>query len=535
MKSGPRGVGALFGNMIVEKALSPVPAYEPGLDKVQEAVVSSHFMHRFGADKRLNTYSDEEIRRRSMSISTDLLWGVLSPALVEASRRFAEERAAHARRRAKEKYADYGLASPDCAGIPHFITEAILDRQFSRNRKNYSKQQLCAQVAAAVGSGAPVRMVIPALPFKIASPLKCRGQSPDLAEVNFLLGLYEIVLTIELLHGESPSESGKGRIAEFAVVSDGSRFGRLVGESEAVMRRYRARLNDWIGRLGIEGYVTIHDYGDLLAERLPAATRARKAAITAAAADHYAQVMGTIFDPQDMRRTLDKAAEVEPDPERANPEGRFGSLLKSLVYTIHYRTLNQTLCPDSTGYRELYRELTAHLFTPFHTATESNSVRGASERGATASGSLCRNKETLRREMLREVWEATILYMAEIKSDRELDEEPILTCLPDHIRWTIHAKRGQIAIRVPTVDGLTVQAWAGSAVFRRAKDGGLKLCTLPVVALEGVGAVPVTVDGSDGLGLGEQPLFYIDPDVHVHDMADFLRQLGSSLVRRRSS
>lgn len=37
-----------------------VLAYQPGLDKVQEAAVSSHFMHRFGANERPNNYSDGE-------------------------------------------------------------------------------------------------------------------------------------------------------------------------------------------------------------------------------------------------------------------------------------------------------------------------------------------------------------------------------------------------------------------------------------------------------------------------------------------
>jgi hypothetical protein len=124
--------------------------------------------------------------------------------------------------------------------------------------------------------------------------------------------------------------------------------------------------------------------------------------------------------------------------------------------------------------------------------------------------------------------------MAEIRSDRDLDEEPILTCLPGHIRWTIHAKRGQIALAVPTVAGLTVQAWAGSAVFKRAKGGGLRLCTLPVVALEGAGAVPVRVDDpQDVLGLGDQPLFYIYADVAFEGVADFVARLPGALVRHR--
>jgi hypothetical protein len=237
-----------------------------------------------------------------------------------------------------------------------------------------------------------------------------------------------------------------------------------------------------------------------------------------------------------MERSLRRAAEVEPDPERANPEGRFVSLLKSLVYTITYRALGRVHAPRSAAYCSLYREITAHLFTPYPAPSPTVPDLPAPKDGEGEEPALPDSaKEALRREMLREAWDATILYMAEIKSDRDLDEDPILTCLPDHIRWTIHAKRGQIAVAVPTVAGLTVQAWAGSAVFKRAKGGGLKLCTLPVVALEGAGAVPVRVDDPQtALGLGDQPLFYIYPDVTFEGMADFFGQLATSLVRRRA-
>lgn len=145
-------------------------------------------------------------------------------------------------------------------------------------------------------------------------------------------------------------------------------------------------------------------------------------------------------------------------------------------------------------------------------------------------------KEHLRQAMLREVWSATIDYIAEIKSDRELDSDPITTCLPDHVRWTIHAKPGQLGLLTPAALGKPVQAWAGAAVFKRAGQGGIRLCTLPVLALEGAGAIPVQSDDSSGApGLAGQPLFYIYPDIAFADVDDFLANLESRLVRKRAS
>jgi hypothetical protein len=78
-----------------------------------------------------------------------------------------------------------------------------------------------------------------------------------------------------------------------------------------------------------------------------------------------------------------------------------------------------------------------------------------------------------------------------------------------------------------------VQAWAGAAVFKRAKEGGIKLCTVPVLTLEGAGAIPVRSD--DREALDGQPLFYIHPDVTFSGIDEFIAGLPSRLVRKRVS
>ncbi|MFD2349661.1 hypothetical protein ACFSTC_10220 [Nonomuraea ferruginea] len=127
-----------------------------------------------------------------------------------------------------------------------------------------------------------------------------------------------------------------------------------------------------------------------------------------------------------------------------------------------------------------------------------------------------RVKERLRQMMLRESWACAIDYMAEIKSDRELAEDPILTCLPGHLRWTIHAKAGQLALSTPIAAGIRVQAWAGAAVFKLTRRKDVKLCTLPVLALEGASAIPVRVRGvDDALALAKPASLLHLPGRHV--------------------
>jgi len=209
----------------------------------------------------------------------------------------------------------------------------------------------------------------------------------------------------------------------------------------------------------------------------------------------------------------------------------------SLVYTINYKTLKKFEKLPARDYRALYRELTGHIFEPYAVLSESELQSISQEMKAHAAfWPTNRMKEFLRQSMLEEAWAAAIEYIAEIKSDRELEEDPMLSCLPDHFRWTIHAKSGQLAILTPTALGTPVQAWAGSAVFKLTKKNKIKLCTLPVLALEGVGAIPVKVKTmDDDLALKGQPLFYIYPDIAFHGLDDFVSKVKSTLERKRTS
>ena len=264
------------------------------------------------------------------------------------------------------------------------------------------------------------------------------------------------------------------------MISDGRRFNALVGESDEAVQRYSAQTGWWIERLGISDYVEIADYRDLLGARLSDALLRDKARIRAAAEASYGGLMWPVLDPLQPLKSLSMTSPLEPDPEKHNPGGRFSSLLQSLVFTIRYPCLKRVTeaAPELTGsrYLALYRELTGHLFVRYPDANPCafDEVLRQAKAGDGLSPDAM---ECLRQTMLREVWQATIRYMAEIKSDRELAQEPISTCLPDSFRWTIHAKRGQIAIMTPTALGLPVQAWAGTAVFKRSKKGGIR--TLP--------------------------------------------------------
>jgi hypothetical protein len=238
-----------------------------------------------------------------------------------------------------------------------------------------------------------------------------------------------------------------------------------------------------------------------------------------------------------MRRTIKAAALVDPDPEYSNTEGRFVALFKSLIYTINFTILLRFNRLAYGQFHALYRDLVAHIFEPYTTLSSCDMQRITQQAdfGEDFPPS-DKVKEYLRQMMLRETWAATIDYIAEIKSGRELAEDPILTCLPDYFRWTIHEKPGQLAVLTASALGVRVQAWAGAAVFMRTKDGRIRLSTLPVLALEGAGAIPVIVrDINCAAAPSNQPLFYIHPDIQFADLDEFLSKINMFYGRKKRS
>ena len=490
--------------------------YQAGLSKLNEAVISSHFMAAIARDNALQPYDQDGLASRALTITRSAVDCFLIPALVEAARAFARERASISIDRARQHFQDYGLANAADVGEAEAIAEVMFDRQFSRKSDaTCSRRMVRDRINTRLMDNRTIAMAIPALPFKIMSPLKARGDMPDLAEVGFLVSLYEVALAIETVSGRTAPQAKKVS-ARFVVVSDGLRFASLANVPVETIARYRRALEAWVSRLGMADHIVVEDYRELLQRRLTGRMLAEKDGIANAARRLYADVLGPAFDPCSMESAFMVSRVIEPDPEKENADGRFVSLLRSLVYTINYRTLEALKIPPLAKYT-LYRELTSSLFEPLNDP-------------AFVPGTHLK-KEAVRQAMLNEAWQAAIDYMAEIKSDRDLEEDPILACLPGAIRWTIHVKSGQFAIATPSVGGQMVQAWAGSAVFRLTGRGTVSLCSYPVLGLEGEQAVPVIISAGDRVE--PQPLFYLDCKLQVTDAEAFVANLASCLTRRR--
>lgn len=511
--------------------------YKPGLDKESEAVISAHFMHDINQNVNLKLYSTAEFAKRALPVSPQLIIDHLLPLLLDASDKFILERASAAKKRAKQHFKEYGLNSSKNVGLSEMLAEVMFDRQFLKGSKsNFPRLALSNKIRTFVEKQEPIKMAIPALPYKSSSPLKSRGTMPDLSEINFLLGLAEIAKTLEVIYRDEMAVAKEG-MARFTVISDGSRFNNFLNEPDSLIKSYQEQLRWWIDKLGISNYVNIIDYQELMSKSLPPKMVSEKKEIREKVRVFYTELMFPLLKPYSMLHTINQAIELDPEPELSNPEGRFIPLFKSLIYIVRYRALLKYADLHGKDYVDLYTELTRHIFEPYIELSTSDFAQAECFiSNPKIKNSLTQTQlfEYLRQTMLAEAWEATINYVAEIRSDRDLGEEPIVTSLPDHIRWTIHAKSGQLAILTTTAFGDPVQPWHGVGVFMLTKNNKIKLYTLPILLLEGLGAVPVTVVGK-GIEhmIKDQPLFYVNPEIKFDTIDDLLEKIKQNLTRKR--
>ncbi|MFI4918106.1 MAG: L-tyrosine/L-tryptophan isonitrile synthase family protein [Legionellales bacterium] len=511
--------------------------YTSGLESRREAVISSHFMHNLNLNLNFNLYTLEEFSKKTLIINSQLIIDILLPALLDASHQFILERVVAAKVRAKANFKNYGLSFDKDIGCAEVITEVMFDRQFLKgSQSNCSRLNLVKKIRELVNNKRPIKMVVPALPYKSSSPLKSRGTMPDLSEVNFLLSLYEIAKTIDSIYCHELGHASES-MALFTVISDGRRFNHFLNEADELIDNYQKQLCWWINTLQFSNYVQLLDYKNVVSSLLPEKMQLEKIKIRQNVREFYMGLILPLLNPYNMIQTMNKTIDLDPDPELCHPEGRFIPLFKSIIYIVNYPILLNYTKLHKKSYACLYRELTRHLFEPYTDLIENDFAlieQMISEPQRKDQPTQEQLFEYLRQSMLREAWNATIDYLAEIRSDRDLAQEPITACLPDHIRWTIHAKPGQLAILTTTAFGDPVQPWHGAGVFKLTKNNKIKLYTLPILSLEGLGAIPVMTGLQEESGLiKNQPLFYIHPDITFENSADLFKQIKQSITRKR--
>ena len=507
--------------------------YRIGLSTDQEAVISAHFMHKINQNSDWCLYSNEEFTNKCWRLESNLVVEKLIPILFNKSQQFILDRVAAAEVRFIKNYSPRQENFVKDEVLAYTIVELLCDRQFLKGPKAHiSKKNLAEKIKQVVVQKKPIKMVIPALPFKVFSPLKTRGIMPDIAEINFLLDLVEMVKTIDIVYKKNYPELTT-TMASFIVICDGKRFNSFLNVADDQIDSYIQHLTQWIKELNIAEYIELVDYKKFVLAILPPKLAEQKKAIRRQVKQLYDKLILPLLNPYHLLGSINQAIALEPDPESSNLEGRFVPLFKSLIYTLNYKKLDQYLNQLQIDGVNLYSELTKHLFEPYAmlTAQEYQKIDSHFDNPTWLQQQASVNiLEYLRQEMIKEAWIASINYIAEIRSDRDLMVDPVTVCFSECIRWTIHAKPGQLALLTTTAFGEPVQPWHGCGVFMKTKKNKIKLYTVPVLALEGEGAIPVVLDNHQ-----KQALFYIHPNVGCKNPHDFFDLLNKQLTRQRKN
>ena len=89
-----------------------------GLDRIQEAVISSHFMHKLVAlNSELDLYDEGQFKAKTLNIDAQTTYETLVPSILRACPPFIAKRVLAAKGRAKERHRRYGLANPRRIGL----------------------------------------------------------------------------------------------------------------------------------------------------------------------------------------------------------------------------------------------------------------------------------------------------------------------------------------------------------------------------------------------------------------------------------
>lgn len=347
------------------------------------------------------------------------------------------------------------------------IREVIGDRQFMKGPKsNVNWLDLSHKVKKSVMSNADIECVIVGLPFKMPTILKCPAQEADFAEASFILQLSEFCSVLKRIILAFVNHQWTADV-KFTIVCDGHRFNQIVGCEDHAISIYTDSINLWINYYELSQTISVVDYVQLVQTQLSLAKQEEKKKLRQAARLIYSQRLGRIVYRHDLCQRLKQAVLDDPDPESENASGRFASLFQSMLFTMRFRCIERYALNMGCNYQDEYIRRIHDVVLI---------LKGDISALNTIPDFLCSDSEI--DDVLTEAWCATIDYIAEIRSDRDMDNDIIQCCYPRSLRWTIHAKKGQIGLNCSGVNGLAIWPWHGVAVLMPSKHN-LKQYNMP--------------------------------------------------------
>ena len=362
------------------------------------------------------------------------------------------------------------------------VQTLLKDRQFTKGfNNNIDWNKIFFQIKSAVENNRDIECVIVGLPFKMPSLLKCESAKADFGEAGFILQLYEFCKVAELIFKNSNYWNWNKRVL-FRIVMDGKRFQQLIGITDREMDDYKNTLESWISILGINEYIKLDDYEDMINTSLDFDLKAKKMMIKKNVKSEYLEKLPTDIHLVNLNCKLEEAKILDPDPEKSNKYGRFVSLFQSILFTMRYSSIEQSYFTDDLIKNEIYIKCIECIILKLSHENELAFAKASTQSILQLCG-----------DILREAWDATIDYVSEIRSDRDLSIDVIQYCYPNSLRWTIHDKKGQICIASKKMYGINLFPWHGVSLIKESRSK-LNQYTIPSRMLVGCNLTKLSVE-----------------------------------------
>lgn len=350
------------------------------------------------------------------------------------------------------------------------IYAILSSHKYRKSKRSFLPENLTKKrIERAISQQRPVELVIPLLPCKVPNKLKSDCLTPDLAEILSLLQLLEICLAIKIVYPPG---------GVFTVVMDGLRFQDAWSIPQAFIDGYQSKLRKLVDLMGIGHYIKLVDYVKTLESRLSNELKIKREYRRKLAVQEYRDFSRTVehLAGDNYTKRLELASMLDPDKDKSNVLGRFVPLFQSTMYSVYLPEVYDQ--PNSEN-------LSLKIFSDIYNIADS------------AYGKT-------RKSILEKTWKATLKYMIEVRSDRDIDLLSIV--FPSAIRCTIHSKPSQLGLT--TINKRTkIESWHGTGYI----DSNNKVGAGFRISLETEGYIPVFVKH----GLFEeykQPIFYTNLD-----------------------
>lgn len=483
--------------------------YKQGLSKIQEDLFSEHFFVR-ALGHLHNDFQQRDYKNSNVNLLTCEQLERFIQITKDASKIHINETIKRIHTRISSKLEQGG--DP----LNTVLREVVGDRQFMKGPKHYVNwKDISDKARVCLHNNSEINCIIVGLPFKMPTLLKCSSQLPDFAEASFLLQLSEFCEVLRSLIICHVCNNWTGFVS-FRVICDGRRFNKIVGRDEMAIVSYTNGIKFWIHRYGLKNIITIDDYLSVTNRFLPQSIQIRKQELRLQALHIYSKRLGRKVTWMGLDGHLQMAVQDDPDPEVSNEKGRFCSLFLSLLFTMRFRCIEHEAFQQNCSYESLYKYciclITQRFNAPRTTFTSYPSIGHSIQ---------------LFDALLTEVWCATIEYIAEIRSDRDLDQDLIQSCFPTSLRWSIHSKSGQIGLNCTRMNGIAIWPWHGVAVFKPSQRG-LKNYNLPesIIDIKQYSLLTAVINGE------QQLLAYIYCGEYDKSTSSLMDRLASSYTRR---